>query len=113
MLCSALGPGKAAKLLGGSTRGRRRAATSIAAGSTGPFTTSGVTSGTYSVTEEYQIFSGTGGTNDNLTIDLSSTPVPPIPEPGSLLLVGSGLALAGLLYYRRRNKRLRVLISNA
>jgi hypothetical protein len=36
-----------------------------------------------------------------------------VPEPGSLLLVGSGLALAGLLFYRRRNKRPRLLISNA
>jgi hypothetical protein len=48
--------------------------------------------------------------NDNITIDLSATTVP---EPGNLLLVGSGLTLAGLLYYRRRNKRPCLLISNA
>jgi hypothetical protein len=52
-----------------------------------------------------------GGTgNDNVTIDLAGAPV--VPEPGTLLLVGSGLALAGLLYYRRHNKRPRLLISN-
>ena len=49
--------------------------------------------------------------NDNVTIDLAATPAA-VPEPGSLLLIGSGLgALAGLLYYRR-NKRPRLLISN-
>jgi hypothetical protein len=83
----------------------------IAIGTAGPFTTSGLTSGTYSVTEKYVIFD-TGGSpgNDNVTIDLSASPVP---EPGSLLLVGSGLALAGLLYYRRHNKRTVCCISIA
>ena len=81
-----------------------------AIGSKGPFTTSGLTSGTYSVTEKYVISDMGGSTgNDNVTIDLAGAPV--VPEPGSLLLVGSGLALAGLLYYRR-NKRPRLLISN-
>jgi hypothetical protein len=76
----------------------------------GPDTASGLTSGLYSVTEQFVILD-TGGSqgNDNITIDLSASAVP---EPGSLLLVGSGLALAGLLY-RRRNKRPRLLISNA
>jgi hypothetical protein len=83
-----------------------------AIGTSGPFTMSGNTSGTYSVTEKYVIIDTGGGTgNDNITIDLSATPV--VPEPGTLLLVGSGLALAGLLYYRRRNKRSCLLISNA
>jgi hypothetical protein len=83
-----------------------------AIGSTGPFTTSGITSGTYSVTEKYVISDiGGGAGNDNVTIDLAATSV--VPEPGSLLLVGSGLVLAGLLCYRRRNKRPRLLISNA
>jgi hypothetical protein len=82
-----------------------------AIGTAGPFTTSGLTSGTYSVTEKYVVFDLGGATgNDNITIDLSATTVP---EPGNLLLVGSGLTLAGLLYYRRRNKRPRLLISNA
>jgi hypothetical protein len=83
-----------------------------AIGSMGPFTTSGITSGTYSVTEKYVISDTGGGVgNDNVTIDLAATPAM-VPEPGSLLLVGSGLALAGLLYYRRHNKRPRLLISN-
>jgi hypothetical protein len=82
-----------------------------AIGTAGPFTTSGLTSGTYSVTEKYVVFDIGGRTgNDNITIDLSASPVP---EPGNLLLVGSGLTLAALLYYRRRNKRPRLLISNA
>lgn len=83
-----------------------------AIGSTGPDMASGTTSGTYSVTEKYVILDTGGGTgNDNITIDLSASPlVSPVPEPGNLLLVGSGLALAGLLYYRRRNKRPRLLI---
>ena len=71
-------------------------------GASGPFTTSGATSGLYSVTEEYQIFDKGGSTgNDNITIDLTGRAV--TPEPGSLLLMGTGLALAGLVY-RRRNK---------
>ena len=55
----------------------------------------------------------TGGSlgNDNITIDLAGTPV--VPEPDSLFLMGSGLALAGLLCYRRRNKRPRQLIGIA
>jgi hypothetical protein len=86
----------------------------VAIGSSGPFTTSGSTSGIYSVTEKYVIFDTGGSTgNDNVTIDLAATPAA-VPEPGSLLLIGSGLgALAGLLYYRRRNERPRLLISNA
>jgi hypothetical protein len=83
----------------------------VGIGSSGPLTTSGLTSGTYSVTEQYVIFDiGSRQGNDNVTIDLSASPVP---EPGSLLLVGSGLVLAGLLCYRRRNKRTRLLIRNA
>jgi PEP-CTERM motif len=78
----------------------------------GPDFALGTTSGTYSVTERFVIIdTGGGAGNDNVTIDLLATPV--VPEPGTLLLVGSGLALAGLLYYRRRNKRSCLLISNA
>jgi hypothetical protein len=85
-----------------------------AIGTSGPTTTSGLTSGLFSVTERYVIFDTGGETgNDNITINLSSTPLASeVPEPGTLLLVGSGLALAGLLYYRRRNKRPCLLISN-
>jgi len=80
-------------------------------GTQGPFVTAGSTSGTYSVTEKYLIFDIGGGIgNDNLTVDLSASPVP---EPDSLILMGSGLALAGLLYYRRRNKRPDLLASIA
>jgi hypothetical protein len=68
----------------------------------GPKDESGLTSGTYSVTEQYVILDNGNGIGDNnVTIDLSASPVP---EPGSLLLMGSGLALAGLLYYRRRTR---------
>jgi hypothetical protein len=83
-----------------------------AIGTAGPFFTTGTTSGTYSVTEKYVItdIGGTSG-DDNITIDLGATPV--VPEPGTLLLAGSGLALAGLLYYRRHHKRPRLLINNA
>jgi len=65
-----------------------------AIGTAGPFTTSGATSGPYSVTEQYVIFD-VGGVvgNDNLTIDLSATPVP---EPASLGLVGAGLLGIGI-----------------
>ena len=81
----------------------------------GPFNTSGSTSGTYSVTEKY-VITDVGGAagDDNITIDLSATPVTVVTaEPGTLLLMGSGLALAGLLFYRRNNKRPRLLIHNA
>jgi hypothetical protein len=71
-------------------------------GTSGPFTVSAVPGNDYSVTEEYQIFDKGGSTgNDNITIDLTGRAV--TPEPGSLLLMGTGLALAGLVY-RRRNK---------
>jgi hypothetical protein len=82
-----------------------------AIGIKGPKTDVGVTSGAYSVTEKYVIRDDGGGLgNDNVTINLSASPVP---EPGSLLLVGSGLALAALLYYRRRNQRPGLLIGVA
>ena len=82
-----------------------------AIGIKGPKTDSALTSGTYSVTEKYVIFDiGSRQGNDNVTIDLSASPVP---EPGSLLLVVSGLAFAGLLCYRRRNKRPRLLICSS
>ena len=85
-----------------------------AIGTSGPFTTSGSTSGLYSVTERYMIIDVGGTTgNDNVTINLSATPLAAVPEPGSLLLMGSGLALAALLYYRRRNKRPGLLIGVA
>jgi hypothetical protein len=82
-----------------------------AIGTKGPKTDVGITSGPYSVTEKYVIRDDGGGIgNDNVTINLSASPVP---EPGSLLLMGSGLALAALLYYRRRNKRPGLLIGVA
>jgi hypothetical protein len=82
-------------------------------GTQGPDFALGLSGGTYSVTEEYQIFDIGGSAGDNnVTIDLSASPAM-VPEPGSLLLVGSGLALAGLLFYRRHSKRPRLLISNA
>src|SRR6516162_5669859 len=46
-----------------------------AIGTSGPFTTSGSTSGLYSVTERYMIIDVGGTTgNDNVTINLSATP---------------------------------------
>ena len=88
-------------------------ATFGAIGTAGPFTTAGSTSGLYSVTERYMIIDVGGTTgNDNVTINLSATPLAAVPEPGSLLLLGTGLALAGLMY-RRRNKRPSMLISIA
>jgi hypothetical protein len=67
----------------------------------GPFTTSGTTSGTYSVTEQFAIFDIGGATgNDNLTIDLSTSP--PVPEPASMLLLGSGLMALGFFVRRRK-----------
>ena len=68
-------------------------------GSAGPFNTTGATSGTYSVTEQYVIFDVRGTTgNDNLTIDLSGVPVP---EPASLGLIGAGLMGIFALKFRR------------
>jgi len=71
-------------------------------GTMGPFTTSGATSGTYSVTEQYMIFDIGGGTgNDNLTIDLQGTTVP---EPASFALLAAGL-LAIVLKFRLSSLR--------
>jgi hypothetical protein len=82
-------------------------------GTKGPDSAFGLTSGTYSVTEKYLLIDTGGGLgNDNVTINLSAAST--VPEPGSLLLMGSGLvAFAGLLYYRRRSNRARQLISIA
>jgi len=90
-------------------------ATFSAIGTQGPFTASGSTSGLFSVTERYVIIDTAGSTGNNIAIDLSATPgvTSTVPEPGSMLLVGSGLTLAGLLYYRRRIKRPSMLISIA
>jgi hypothetical protein len=65
----------------------------------GPFTTSGATSGTYSVTEQY-VITDVGGVvgNDNITIDLSGSPVP---EPASLAPLGAGLLGIAALKFRR------------
>jgi hypothetical protein len=69
-------------------------------GTKGPDTTSGTTSGTYSVTEQFVIFDVGGRIgNDNLTIDLSSAVVP---EPVSLALMGIGLAAIAAVLRRGR-----------
>ena len=68
-----------------------------AIGTKGPDTTSGVTSGTYSVTEQFVIFDvGGAAGNDNVTIDLSAQPVSAVPEPASLGLLGAGLLVIAM-----------------
>ncbi len=47
--------------------------------------------------------SGGSGTNPVAATDNEENPVVPIPEPGTLLLIGSGVAGLGLA--RRRNRR--------
>jgi len=68
-------------------------------GTSGPFSTIGAPSGIYSVTHQYVIFdlAGIPG-SDNLTIDMSGTP---IPEPASLGLLGAGLLGIFALKFRR------------
>jgi len=65
-------------------------------------TENGVTgSGPYSVTEVFTVLA-VGAGDDNLTIDLSATPVSTA-EPNTLMLIGTGLL--GIAYRRKRRVR--------
>jgi hypothetical protein len=75
-----------------------------AIGTKGPDTTSGATSGTYSVTEQFVIFDVGGSTgNDNLTIDLDAHS--PVPEPASLGLLAAGLLGMGIKLRSMKRRR--------